>query len=66
VRLDLEDFEIRLALVALGIADDAERALIDVACAHDRAVARRLGELADVAAALPLALPRARPPPLAL
>ena len=57
------DLAIPLALAALGMADPDELALVGDAAARDPAVARALGELADVAAWLPLALPCARPPP---
>jgi hypothetical protein len=58
------DLEIPLALAALGMADPDELARVGDAAARDPAVVRALGELADVVAWLPLALPWARPPPL--
>jgi hypothetical protein len=58
------DLAIPLALAALGMADPGELALVGDAASRDPAVARVLGELADVAACLSLALPWARPPPL--
>ena len=58
------DLAIPLALAALGMADPDELALVGDAAARDPAIARALGELADAAASLCLALPWARPPPL--
>ena len=58
------DLAIPLALAALGMADPDELALVGDAAARDPSVARALGELADVAAQLTLALRWARPPPL--
>jgi hypothetical protein len=63
VRITREDLAVSLALVALGIADDEEAALVEDVCGRSPTAARLRSELTDVAASLPLALPRARPPP---
>jgi hypothetical protein len=56
--------DIWFALAALGVADAAELAAVEAAAARDPGLARLRGELADVVAWLPVALPTARPPPL--